>query len=84
MKQSKNKPPAAATTMTERPFLQINDEDPSRHSFLEIALGAEDVTFSVTHIDVNERMHIQTVRVTPADFEALIERCRTHRFGGGL
>ena len=67
-------------TFREDPLLQIRGIDLDPRVYLEIVLRPDGVTFASSTYDHVGAPRGQHVRITPTSFQALIDRCRTHRF----
>jgi hypothetical protein len=67
-------------TFRENPLLQIMSEQRDGNSYLEILLRPDGASFEISARDHEGLFHARHVRVSPANFKTLIERCHTHRF----
>lgn len=76
-----NKPPNDVA-LKENPLLQLVSESLDRSNYLEILLRPDGVSFALTANDHEGFAYEHVVRISPTSFEALVARCRTHRFGG--
>jgi hypothetical protein len=75
-----DKPPEP-WTFRENPLLQFLGETLDRDHYVEILLRPDGVSFSMSARDHEGIPREQIVYISPANFKAIIERCRTHRFG---
>lgn len=67
-------------TVREDPVVQIGSEKLDSQSYLEIVLRPDGVSFSAIVKNHDGETTQMIMRISPASFQAIIERCRTHRF----